>query len=79
MLYVFAKGDFQTEVASLSSVSQPCISHNLREVTNAICNLAKNYIQFPCGEELQQIQEAFLSQSGMPGVIGLIDGSLWPN
>ena len=77
-LRFFAKGDFQTEVASLSSVSQPCISRNLREVTNAICNLATKYIQFPRGEELQQIKEAFLSQSGMPGVIGLIDGSLFP-
>ena len=66
------------EVASLSSVSQPCISHNLMEVTKAICNLAPNYIQFPRGEELLRIKEEFLRQSGMPGVLGLIDGSLFP-
>ncbi|XP_041961997.1 putative nuclease HARBI1 isoform X2 [Alosa sapidissima] len=77
-LRFFAKGDFQTEVASLSSVSQLCISRNLMEVTKAICNLAPNYIQFPLGEELLRIKEEFLQQSGMPGVIGLIDGSLFP-
>lgn len=77
-LRFFAKGDFQTEVASLSSVSQPCISRNLMEVTKAICSLAPNYIQFPRGEELQRIKEEFLRQSGMPGVIGLVDGSLFP-
>lgn len=74
----FAKGDFQTEVASLSLVSQPCISKNLMEVTQAICNLATKYIKFPRGDELQQIKEEFFRQSGMPGVIGLVDGSLFP-
>ena len=44
------------------------ILRDLKEVTNAICYLAQNYIQFPCGEELQQIKEA----------IKLIDGSLFP-
>ncbi|KAL2085779.1 hypothetical protein ACEWY4_019099 [Coilia grayii] len=77
-LRFFAKGDFQTEVASLSSVSQPCISKNLMEVTKAICSLAPNYIQFPRGEELQRIKQDFVRQSGMPGVIGLVDGSLFP-
>lgn len=77
-LRFFAKGDFQTEVAGLSLTSQPCISRNLTEVTQAICTLAPQYIRFPQGEEVLQIKEEFFRQSGMPGVIGLVDGSLFP-
>lgn len=77
-LRFFAKGDFQTELADLSLTSQPSRSRNLAEVAKAICSLAPRYIQFPGNGEAQEIKRQFFRDSGMPGVIGLVDGSLFP-
>ncbi|KAM4565920.1 putative nuclease HARBI1 [Odontesthes bonariensis] len=77
-LRFFAKGDFQTEVADLSKISQPAMLRNLEEVATAIGRLAPRYIRFPGGQEVNTIKEAFYRQSNMPGVLGLIDGSLFP-
>lgn len=77
-LRFFAKGDFQSEVADLAKVSQPAVSKNLEEVATAIGGLAVHYIRFPTGQEVNVIKEAFYRQSNMPGVLGLVDGSLFP-
>lgn len=77
-LRFFAKGDFQSEVADIAKISQPAVSRNLTEVATAISRLAARYIQFPRGQELNGIKEAFYRDSRMPGVIGLVDGSLFP-
>ncbi|KAL2102384.1 hypothetical protein ACEWY4_001552 [Coilia grayii] len=77
-LFFFAKGDFQTEIADMSKTSQPSMSKNLTEVATAIGRLAAHYIRFPGGQELNAIKEAFYRHSNMPGVIGLVDGSLFP-
>ena len=77
-LRLFAKGDFQSEVADIGKLSQPAVSRNLTEVAKAIGGLARRYIKFPTGDELNIIKEAFYEHARMPGVIGLVDGSLFP-
>lgn len=77
-LRFFAKGDFQSEVADLSYISQPAMSRNLEEVATAIGRLANRYIRFPARQEITVIKEAFYRHSSMPGVFGLVDGSLFP-
>ena len=76
-LRLFAKGDFQSEVADIGKLSQPAVSRNLTEVAKAIGGLARRYIKFPTGDELNIIKEAFYEHARMPGVIGLVDGSLF--
>uniref|UniRef100_A0A8C5AJ18 Putative nuclease HARBI1 n=1 Tax=Gadus morhua TaxID=8049 RepID=A0A8C5AJ18_GADMO len=77
-LRLFAKGDFQSEVADIGKLSQPAVSRYLTEVAKAIGGLARRYIKFPTGDELNIIKEAFYEHARMPGVIGLVDGSLFP-
>ena len=61
----FAKGDFHSEVADLSKISQLAMSRNLLEVATAIGRLAEQYIRFPGAQEINEIKEAFYCHSNM--------------
>ena len=39
----------------------------------ALASLNKQYVKFPSGNEVQEIQRQFMQQSRIPGVVGAID------
>ena len=77
-LRLFAKGDFQREVADMAEMSQPAIYFNMTKGLTAISRLAPQYIVFPKAEEITENKTALYRECRVPGVIGLVDGSLFP-
>ena len=77
-LQFLATGSFQTVVASAHGISQPSVSSCVRGVTDALCSIAKEYIQFPTPARQMSIQFGFMEKFGFPKVLGCIDGSHVP-
>lgn len=48
------------------------MSRIIKRVSRAIVSLYINYIKFP-GNRIVEVQRAFMQQSRIPGVVGLID------
>jgi hypothetical protein len=59
----------------LFSVSQPAACQAINEVAEIIASFVPEYIQFPGKEEQDLITEAFYQESGIPGVVGIVDGT----
>ena len=77
-LQFLATGSFQTVVASAHGISQPSVSNCVRGVTDALCSIAKEYIQFPTAARQMRMQHEFMEKFGFPKVLGCIDGSHIP-
>ena len=56
-------------------VSQPSMSMCIVVVTDALCSIAKDYIQFPNLLEQSHMQQSCLEKCGFPLVLGSIDCS----
>ena len=65
-LRLFAKGDFQSEVADMAKMSQLAISRNMTKGATVISRLALQYIVFPKAEEITEIKTAFYESAGCP-------------
>ena len=77
-LQFLATGSFQTVFASAQGISQPSVSNRVRGVTDALCSIAKEYIQFPTAARQMSMQHGFMEKFGFPKVLGSIDGSHIP-
>ena len=62
----------------MAKMSQLAISRNMTKGATVISRLALQYIVFPKAEEITENKTAFYREYRMPGVIGLVDGSLFP-
>ena len=74
-LQFLATDIFQTVVASALGISQPSVSNCVRGVTDALCSITKDYIQFPTAARQMSMQHGFMEKFGFPKVLGCIDGS----
>ena len=59
-------------------MSQQAVSVCVKNVTHALCQLVADYIKFPTPAEENDMMRLFEEVSGMPGLIGCIDGVLMP-
>ena len=70
----YANGDFQISNGDLFGVSQPYVSKTIPRVSQAIASLAPEFVQFPSGDLVKDVQNFFLDYSNFPGVCGVVDG-----
>src|SRR5271156_4175973 len=77
-LRFYATNNFQQIDGDLVGCSQATVSRIVRRVTNAICNLRQEFINFPNENELNMVKENFFHISAFPQVIGAIDGTHIP-
>lgn len=62
--------DFGMPQFSGNESSASCI---VKRVSWALASLYKEYVVFPSGNKLQEIQRGFMNHSGISGVVGAID------
>jgi hypothetical protein len=56
-------------------VSQSAVCTTVNEVAEILAKRVPEFVQFPSEEEANQIAEEIYLQSGLPGVIGIADGT----
>ena len=61
-------------IGDCRDVSQPKVSVIIKSVTEAISDLAPQYIKFPTPAEEQNKMQEFAQIRAPPGTIGAIDG-----
>ncbi|KAF0712841.1 Uncharacterized protein FWK35_00034916, partial [Aphis craccivora] len=79
-LRFFASGSYQQDIGEHrgASVSQASVSRCITEVANAlnVPEILNKYIHFPSSvSELKEVRLGFYEKFGIPGVIGVIDGT----
>uniref|UniRef100_A0A8C5CNM0 Putative nuclease HARBI1 n=1 Tax=Gadus morhua TaxID=8049 RepID=A0A8C5CNM0_GADMO len=75
-LRFFASGSFQMVVGGTLGVSQSSVSRVVRDVTNALCRRARQFIKFPATDaECIQTKQKFFEIAGFPNVLGAVDGT----
>ncbi|KAL4089029.1 hypothetical protein QTP88_024107 [Uroleucon formosanum] len=79
-LRFFASGSYQQDIGEHrgASVSQASVSRCITEVANAlnVPEILNKYIHFPNSvSELKEVNLGFYEKFGIPGVIGVIDGT----
>lgn len=72
-LRFYATGSFLRVSGDLSGVHESPASRIVTRVSRALASLYKNYVTFPTGNKLLETQRNFMQQSGIPGIIGVID------
>lgn len=77
-LRYYATGSFQLDMGDCCDMSQPCVSVCVKNVTRAICQLAREFIKFPSPAEEQEVMRNFGMIADMPGVVGCVDGVYIP-
>ena len=70
----YANGAFQIDNGDIFGVSQPYISKIVPRVSQIIASLATDFVKFPSGDDVKEVQNFFLDYSNFPGVCGVIDG-----
>lgn len=77
-LRYLATGKMQLCNADNLGISQPSVSRSINQTINALCrpHIIRQFIRFPLDNRLQQrIKGNFMEIAGIPGVIGVIDGT----
>ena len=75
-LRFFASGSFQMVVGGTLGVSQSSVSRVVRDVTNALCRRARQFIKFPATDaEFIRTKQQFFEIAGFPNVLGAVDGT----
>ncbi|XP_048756388.2 putative nuclease HARBI1 [Ostrea edulis] len=72
-LRFYATRSFLRVSGDLSGVHESPASRIVTRVSRALASLYKNYVTFPTGNKLLETQRNFMQQSGIPGIIGVID------
>ena len=76
-LRFYATGSLISVLGDASGLSKASVSRLITSVTEAICTLAEQYIQFPTTEQnMRKESQLFHAMAGFPNVVGAIDGSL---
>lgn len=63
------------DVVCQFDMSLSTLHHVINEVSNFFCSLAEEAIQWPSVADQDLTTQYYLNQKGMPGVIGMIDGT----
>ncbi|XP_025418933.1 putative nuclease HARBI1 [Sipha flava] len=79
-LRFFASGSYQQDIGEHrgAAVSQASVSRCITEVANAlnVPEILNKYIHFPSTiDELKEVRLGFYEKFGIPGVVGVIDGT----
>ena len=77
-LRYLASNSFQVDVANnkILELSQASISRSVTTVTAALARVAQDYIFLPSTQaDVQRMQGLFFDNTGMPGIVGIIDGT----
>ncbi|KAK0150631.1 putative nuclease HARBI1 [Merluccius polli] len=75
-LRFYASGSFQMVVGGTLGVSQSSISRVVRDVSNALCRRARQFIKFPAtNEECIRTKQQLFDIAGFPNVLGAVDGT----
>ena len=78
-LRFYATGTFQLVVGDTVGVHKSTVCRVLHQVTAAIAALRPKYVKFPSTpDERRATMFGFYTASGMPGVIGAVDGTHVP-
>jgi len=78
-LRFYATGAFQLVVGDTFGVHKSTVCRVLHRVTAAVCKLRAKYVKFPgTSQERRDVMSIFYAASGMPGVIGAVDGTHIP-
>ena len=62
----------------LFGVHESTVSRIIKRVSIALASLYKQYVKFPSGNKVQEIQRQFMQQSRIPGIVGAIDCTYIP-
>ncbi|KHJ79098.1 transposase, IS4 family [Oesophagostomum dentatum] len=74
-LQSLATGNFQITEGDLFSLSQPTVSRCFNAVLKAIAHRKSEFIKWPTPEQEESIKNKFYELTGIPQVIGCIDGT----
>lgn len=72
-LRFYGTGCFIRVCGDLFGVHESSVSRIVKRVSSALASLYKNYVVFPSGNRVTEIQRGFMNHSGIPGVVGAID------
>ena len=73
MHYDFTELDFLKVSGDLFGVHECTVSRMIKRVSIAFASLYKQYVKFPSGNKIQEIQRQFMQQNRIPGIVGAID------
>ncbi|XP_021340220.1 putative nuclease HARBI1 [Mizuhopecten yessoensis] len=74
-LWYMANQDCMREISRLFNVSKSSVFSCVREVSFALCNEMQKYIHWPDQTEQDEAAEEIKNSTGIPGVVGFIDGT----
>jgi hypothetical protein len=78
-LYHIAHGNGYTSITDLFGVGKSTVSNIIGDVSKAIVqHLSAQYVRFPNVDEAMRSMEFWREKSGIPGVVGCLDGSHIP-
>ena len=72
-LHMMAAGCMQSTTGNLMGISQSCQSKTLHTFLDALLPHRRNIVRFP--DDLIAVKRAFNELSGMPNIIGAVDGT----
>ena len=75
-LPTLATNCFQLSTADHLDISQASVSRIFHEILDILFALREEFIFWPGDEENKQISRRFFTKTGIPGIVGCIDGSL---
>ena len=65
-------------MGDIHGISPRAASNCIHDVANAICSKMNEFIAWPTEEEIAVIKRDFYDLSGLPGILGAIDGTHVP-
>jgi hypothetical protein len=74
----FASATFQRTAGLLGGVKKTCAHTTIHRVTRAICLLARDYIQPPSVQQMQESADFFIEKYGLPYFSCGVDGTQVP-
>ncbi|XP_014468367.1 PREDICTED: putative nuclease HARBI1 [Dinoponera quadriceps] len=74
-LWRFATPDPYSSLNQRFNVGQATAIRTVRRVSKAICTLSPKYIVWPSGSKVSDVTLGFSQISGLPDIIGIIDGT----
>lgn len=64
------------DAGDAAKITQPSVSRSITAITDILCSIAPDYIQFcPNEQEIRRNKQLFYQLKGFPNVLGLIDGT----
>ena len=74
-LRFYANGAFQNTVGDMIGVHKSTACRAIRRVSLALSRRLPRYVRLPTGEESALVKQRFRQNSGIPGILGCIDGT----